>query len=1362
MVTAIERIEDKQALDAASLDDLRLDSKGLGEFDVAKVNPVNPQFNINQLNNEREPINNDANVNFFLPKDPDKRAKILEARQNIRIILNEMTKLEDFDPEDEMAKAQARADKSNYVDFYLKKNDLTRDEVAGKYPSPKSDMIVALSQGANKQLKGLLDQVIDLNYMVSPAGSIEKINQSVNPDIDFVPSSKKAQDKLYEVFEFLRFIDPSFTSDTFPERVAENMGAFIIDTIPLSGALTTVNAANKIVVKDPETLKGVFSKAKNNLSLMYNQIIDIYDQAKKTGNLGKVVADDILAVMGFSAGTDVSEKLSKEAFDPGLLGTPLSLATRTLGPFIGAGAFMGGKAYLYDAPIAMYGAAKNFIKNYRKFNKDEIDKFAKQKSDEYLIDNPEDIDGAARVYVQNIDDPEGQNIAANLVKFYRNRREQKKNAEISLNIKGQINKDEIANREKALELEDRINKVVVQTVEEGPDGNQIIVQRVKNLRDGEDPSLTFTLAQGTKGVPLLESQKKIESDIMNSPVTLNLKDQKQIGKVGEVVKNIALNNYKVVNDAVQREFPNKQFVSTTVTDEDGGQSVVYVEQKIGNFYSYFNTNNRAGGLIDEQIDDQFAAQTDILTPGTTIKNVEGVSETGAGIRTTYEKQKQSQSNLYNQKLLDLVDDSFGGNKLDVSDFKDSVITKIKPEDFDRPDDIPQAFYQIRDLGNDFLPIINKFQRQLNGAYNKYLEQPSEQSYKTYLEEIKKIENGLKSELGGMNKKLQKDFESGDKPIAPVYEMGDITFNYPKSIMFGDDGKVVSGLNQPGKFYMGRDLKAGEDVGIGVPGAKVDVSVTDPTMEIGIKSLINLKQSVQRDLNVALRNPSENSELIIRQKTILEEIDKVVQDNLGGIQAYDDWLTQKTKNYTDIYEKGQILKITTQDGTGQYVIPDEAVGKAFLTNPKSIEDFFSTLGDDPGAVMGLEAAFYDDLFKKVLNSDGLIDIAKLKNYKKNNSEIIAKLDEYMPISASLDSQIKLGIQASNRIKILNNRKKFIEFIELDNFLADGGLGTKLTFKNPDDMVKQALKDPETMTDIVKTLKAVKGENQDLLLSAFKNQLFDKFIKSNIKPEELVGASPKLPDDRAMTSFLEKNEQSIKAFYNALGDKGGYQRLLDITEAYYRLNLTGYPKKNPDQIPNTVERIFGTGIPQILSRVFAVQSGRTGFRFVTAELGMRFMQKLSTSEREKVIAAALYDRKNAEALLKMLKGEKLELKDLNKLKGAFGKALGLVGTTVDDEIGEIERQRIPYGFEGYDSPPDEGGKLIKSDAQIKRDEFNPRVPKIAQLNIPSPSNASSLAGINMAGNVTQNTIPNTAARGQAVFGQNDPIFGGIAAV
>ena len=61
--------------------------------------------------------------------------------------------------------------------------------------------------------------------------------------------------------------------------------------------------------------------------------------------------------------------------------------------------------------------------------------------------------------------------------------------------------------------------------------------------------------------------------------------------------------------------------------------------------------------------------------------------------------------------------------------------------------------------------------------------------------------------------------------------------------------------------MGRDLKAGEPIGIGVAGDQVTVDIKDPTLDIPISQLIKFKEGLLRDLNLAMQKPNENSELI---------------------------------------------------------------------------------------------------------------------------------------------------------------------------------------------------------------------------------------------------------------------------------------------------------------------------------------------------------------------------------------------------------------------------------------------------------------------------------------------------------------------
>ena len=1308
MVTAIDRAKDDLNLEepvqvlspAERLASLRIDEK---------VDPDRPEIDYSKEEFTVE------NQRFYLPKDKELRDKILDARDDVQQIVIEMQKLN-----------KQPGDINFMVNQYLKDVGLTRAQISGQFPEAETDFFMAFTQAANNRVLDVLNTVIDFSYYTSPQammGDFVAANQKqeLPPNFDYTPANEDMKKKLYEVFVFLNQIDPNFTPDTFAERVADNMGKFTIDAIPITAGLTRVTAANKLQVADPDTLKGIYANSKNNLKMMYNTIIDIYDVAKKEGRLGRLVADDILAAMGFSAGMDVGKKLMEEGTEEGfsVLGTPLKIAVETLAPFVGAGGFQKVGSLIYDVPVATYNATKNFFTKWSEFN----------------AANPD------------------SSPANNLIKMFKDRNSESKAQKIAEEINMQINPEERAAREESLDLENRINQVVVQTIKRDEAGNEYIEQEIKNLREGEGPSLEFTLGQATENPQLYDTQAKIESNLVDSgfkiitPGRANQKNQ-----VAQTVKDLALNNYKVVDDALEREFPDTQFIYTTALNEDGKQIIVATEQKIGNFGSYFNSNNRVGGVVDQQIDEELQAQSNILTPGTTIKvGDQDLAVTGADIRNKYLNLKEKTRQTYDDELIKLVDDSFGDRDFDITDFKDTVITKVKPDFGTRKQDIPDQFYAIRDLGNDFAPIINNANKALNNAYEEYLTSPTTTNYKTYMEKVKSIEKNLEKQITNLNKNLQSKLDAGEIAIAPTYNMGEITFTYPGTIKFDNNGKVIAGIDDIGKTYMGRDLQAGEPIGIGVAGDQVTVDIKEPTLDIPIKQLIKFKESLLKDLNLAMQKPNENSELIKKLSIMVKEVDNVVDDNLQGIKAYDDWLTEKRLNYENIFEQGQINKILTETGTGEYAIPDELVGKAFLTDAKSVDEFFGTFGGDVDAVKGIESAFYDKLFNikgGILNKDGLIDMNKLKNFKLNNAELIKALDQYIPIEDALNSQIKLGVNAANRLKILNDRKKFADFIELDDYVKNNEITTGLTYKNTKDMVNQALKDPEQMKDIVNVLKDAENPN---LLPAFKNQIFDAFLNSakSFKLDKPI-VKGGTPDVGGMTKFLNKNEDAIKAYYNALGDPDGYQRLLDITKAYYKLNLTGYPKKLPDAVPDKIQQIFGTGIPQILSRVFAVQSGRTSTRFITAELGMRFMEKLSTTQREKIIAAALYDKDNADALLKMLEGKSLTMKELDTLKGLFGKTFGFIGTTVQDEIDETRKVADPpFGYDVIEVP----GKEKTSETQFNQTFGN--------LNIPNVSPASSLSGINMAA-MTNATTPNTLARGQAFFGATDPIFGGINSV
>ena len=467
MVTAIDRAKDDLNLEEPvqvlspeeRLASLRIDEK---------VDPDRPEIDYSKEEFTVE------NQRFYLPKDKELRDKILDARDDVQQIVIEMQKLN-----------KQPGDINFMVNQYLKDVGLTRAQISGQFPEAETDFFMAFTQAANNRVLDVLNTVIDFSYYTSPQammGDFVAANQrqELPPNFDYTPANEDMKKKLYEVFVFLNQIDPNFTPDTFAERVADNMGKFTIDAIPITAGLTRVTAANKLQVADPDTLKGIYANSKNNLKMMYNTIIDIYDVAKKEGRLGRLVADDILAAMGFSAGMDVGKKLMEEGTEEGfsVLGTPLKIAVETLAPFVGAGGFQKVGSLIYDVPVATYNATKNFFTKWSEFN----------------AANPD------------------SSPANNLIKMFKDRNSESKAQKIAEEINMQINPEERAAREESLDLENRINQVVVQTIKRDEAGNEYIEQEIKNLREGEGPSLEFTLGQATENPQLYETQAKIESN----------------------------------------------------------------------------------------------------------------------------------------------------------------------------------------------------------------------------------------------------------------------------------------------------------------------------------------------------------------------------------------------------------------------------------------------------------------------------------------------------------------------------------------------------------------------------------------------------------------------------------------------------------------------------------------------------------------------------------------------------------------------------------------------------------------------------------------------------------------------------------
>jgi len=383
-----------------------------------------------------------------------------------------------------------------------------------------------------------------------------------------------------------------------------------------------------------------------------------------------------------------------------------------------------------------------------------------------------------------------------------------------------------------------------------------------------------------------------------------------------------------------------------------------------------------------------------------------------------------------------------------------------------------------------------------------------------------------------------------------------------------------------------------------------------------------------------------------------------------------------------------------------------------------------------------------MIKNVFKPSGVIDNVKLDKFKADNIEIINKMDEIIPnFKADLESKTDVGINLANKINEQNARLNVAGRIELENLAKDKALFRGITYKDADDMVKKALADPDDMEKIVTAI--AQNDPDGIILQAFKREIF-KDWSAGIMVDIRKGKYPKY---EKMNEFLDKHKDSFDTFFGLLNDPQGFDRLKLITDAYERLGAIPFPigRTDPAELRDIVKSVFGTGAPQILSRLFAVASGRTGIKFVAGEVLARMFRQLSIRKRNELIAKSLYDRDFSESLVNMIVGQDIKARDIENMIGYLGQIGGMMTNGISYDINMEEADSFEKRRE------EEIAKTIGDQSQAV-------IPPQPVLNSPTISPASSLNQVSMAflpplgGNRGQ-----VASRGQQVFGATDTVFG-----
>lgn len=425
----------------------------------------------------------------------------------------------------------------------------------------------------------------------------------------------------------------------------------------------------------------------------------------------------------------------------------------------------------------------------------------------------------------------------------------------------------------------------------------------------------------------------------------------------------------------------------------------------------------------------------------------------------------------------------------------------------------------------------------------------------------------------------------------------------------------------------------------LPKVLADIESLPPNTQVTFRDLKSLRERVNDDLMDAQAAASPNRKEIRMLAMLKERVDGWI-DTMA--ETADPQLAERYRQFRDAYrrdyierfEVGPAFKVRHRNGRGEYRIRDEEVASAFFEpgNITAARQFHHTFGDDPEARAALRAVALDSLGDAAVR-DGRVDARRLETWMRRHASV---LDEFPDLRVEVGQVDAITRELGKRRATLEGRRKRIEDALLTREITKMGRG----WKDEGGVIGAALKDPRKMGQLIARLRSEPDAQ-----NALRRHIWDQ-------------VAPGTADDIA--TALE-----LPSVQKALGPDH-VSHLRNIQAARQMLERTPPPTgqaydPNPLQ---AMEDAIGMGVPQLGSRIFAVHSGRTSWRYVATDAFGRFWRGRSKAETDALLREALYDPQVAKDLSALVTKSRLGPQVQRRLNTRLF-ALGLVSEDQQDQ-------------------------------------------------------------------------------------------------
>jgi len=498
----------------------------------------------------------------------------------------------------------------------------------------------------------------------------------------------------------------------------------------------------------------------------------------------------------------------------------------------------------------------------------------------------------------------------------------------------------------------------------------------------------------------------------------------------------------------------------------------------------------------------------------------------------------------------------------------------------------------------------------------------------------------------------------------------------------------------------------------------------------ITEVINIRSNVEDAIRI------ENSKVMPDRENLrmLDEfkgvIDKALTDpkNPKNLNALNTALDFNDKLKSNFY-KGEIGSIMGYNLSGKLkVIPERTFNE--LIKPKAdggiaTKNVNQVLDQESKGIQeGLKNRFAD-----LANNQGNVDSGIVKKFILNNEEALNQFPLLKSQFKNADEAFNIVQQAKQNVTLSKDAMQRFRFQTL--------AAKKGEEISSNALVNSIFKTKDPSIHINKIIKLSSEDSSGAALKGFQNEVSDYMLNTINTKEILVdGVTQNIPDIKKLNSFINKNKQALITLYGDNGFKT-IEEFQTVVKGFD--NIASRVK--PDQLEviarnnvfvQAVGRIAGVKVASLTggpALVFAGIGGRIANQLVAKKAG---------TEIKALLAEAFIDPNFAAELLKPYVGNQQEV--VSKAVNVF----------LADMFGEEVRQ------------PQEGLNIT---VPLPATEELPEEVPVSMNTINSASDRFASAGVmpnpvGMRGTGTTNQA--TQERGQAIFGQNDPIFaagGGI---